>query len=242
MIMKQTNLKISGKNKFSFSSKSINKTKSLSKNKQNKSQPKSKRTKSNLSSSLKTPLFEKIVNCKISNINKIFKYNSNNSRSNNKKNIKNLSDIYGNKKKLSNNVNINQSLCTNQVSVQVISKKTRNLKTFNIYFKTGSLDKDKEKINDQSKKGKKLMNISKGKIKENIMNNSNMINIKKNDSKLVKKEKGKNDLHKNKIIKICNFNDAFSKNMKKNRFKNINEKHLSVAHLIPFKFSQNKQF
>ena len=99
-----------------------------------------------------------------------------------------------------------------------MTSRTRNLKTYNIFFKTNSIDIDKNKLNDINNKENLNINV---KPKNNyIINNSNNINkkissnikeiikIRKNSDNYVKKL-SKNNILKNNIEKATNDNNIY---------------------------------
>ena len=99
-----------------------------------------------------------------------------------------------------------------------MTSRTRNLKTYNIFFKTNSIDIDKNKLNDINNKENLNINV---KPKNNyIINNSNNINkkiysnikeiikIRKNSDNYMKKL-SKNNILKNNIEKATNDNNIY---------------------------------
>ena len=165
-----------------MSSQSVSKSKSKSKSKGKIkiSYPKmaKNRTKSNFTNSLKSALIDDITKMK-KNI-KIQKNIFENK--NNKKLINKITNIQK-KAKNKNQKNINNSnyindniiiLNNNDQSSGAMTSRTRNLKTYNIFFKTNSLDIDKNKINEFSNNINNKENYSiNRKINNNYMNNSN---------------------------------------------------------------------
>ena len=120
----------------------------------------------------------------------------------NQKNYSNFGNIINNNDKISG----------------AMTSRTRNLKTYNIFFKTNSIDIDKNKLNDINNKENLNINV---KPKNNyIINNSNNINkkissnikeiikIRKNSDNYIKKL-SKNNILKNNIEKATNDNNIY---------------------------------
>ena len=216
------------KAKLSFvSSHSVSKSKSNIKNKNKKNNSKmnnnqnlkQKRNKSNLFS---ITLFEDL-----SKLKKINNKPKNIIIDNNKKRKKISKDfgidifqkkIVGRNKKNYSNFAIGNIINNNDKNSGAMTSRTRNLKTYNIFFKTNSIDIDKNKLNDINNKENINININKKPKNSNIMTNNNII-IKKNSSninELLKNQKNsdnymkkltKNNILKNNIDKASNDNN-----------------------------------
>ena len=99
-----------------------------------------------------------------------------------------------------------------------MTSRTRNLKTYNIFFKTNSIDIDKNKLNEIN--NKENLNINMKPKNNNITTNNNII-IKKNCSsinELLKNPKNsdnymkkvtKNNILKNNVDKASNDNNIY---------------------------------
>ena len=215
------------KAKLSFvNSHSVSKSKSnlKSKNKKNKKNTKiinnqniqQKKIKSNFSNIL----FDDISKLKKNNKSK------KNIIIDNTKKIKRLSKDFGidifhkkivgrNQKNFSNfGVGGNIIMNNDEKTTVPLTSRTRNLKTYNIFFKTNSIDIDKSKILDLN--NKENFNTNKKQI-NNIINNSNYINKKysintnnilkhKKISENYMKKSNKNNILKNNIEKASNDN------------------------------------
>ena len=193
IFLKNNLLNRTNKTKLSFiSSNSVSKSKSKSKKKSKIShfQMIKTRTKSFFTNSLKTLLIEDISKWK-----KIGKKSNNIVESKkNKKISKEINTNYIQKKAINNqknNFNCNNSnyindnnvfsMNNNEHSSCAVTSRTRNLKTYNILFKTNSIEIDKNKISDNNNKenhsiNRKVNSNNTISNKNNLKNNNNIKN------------------------------------------------------------------
>jgi hypothetical protein len=224
------------KSKLSFmSSKSISKSKSKSKSKNKKNTQNymlKARTKSNFTNSYKISLIEDISKLKNfgKNTKNIFEISNQNKFSkeiylmhkkignSNHKNINNSNYI---------NDNINLIINSNDKSSGALTSRTRNLKTYNIFFKTNSIDIEKtNKINELNNKENYSINP---KMNPNNLNNNNNNNARKTNVNLNNNlySKIKRNSLGNKVFNQNNYMKKFGKkNISKNISKNNTEKNL----------------
>ena len=231
ILLKNNLLNRANKTKLSFiSSNSVSKSKSKSKKKSKISQFQmiKTRTKSFFTNSLKTLLIEDISKWKKigKKSNNILEYKKS------KKISKEINSNLIQKKPINNqknNFNCNSSnyisdnnvisMNNNDHSSCAMTSRTRNLKTYNILFKTNSIEIDKNKINDNNNKENQSIN-RKG-------NNNNIISNKNNNlknSNNIKNSFGNN--YEN--SKISNM----KKITKKNIAKNYTEKTLHDSYFV----------
>ena len=230
IFIKNNLLNRTNKSKLSFiSSNSISKSKSKSKKKSKIShfQMIKTRTKSFFTNSLKTLLIEDISKWK-----KIGKKSNNileskkskkiskeiNSNIIQKKMINNQKNNFSSNK--SNLINDNNviSMNNNEQASCAVTSRTRNLKTYNILFKTNSIEIDKNKINDNNNKENHSINR---KVNNNILNNKNN-NLKNSNN--IKNPSGNNHEY-SKISYV-------KKIAKKNITKNYTEKTLHDSYFV----------
>ena len=217
------------KAKLSFvSSHSVSKSKSnVKKKKKNKNMNnnkiivnqnlQSKRNKSNFSNTLIEDL------SKLKNINKKPKKIIQENKKGKKLSKDIVIDIFqkkivGRNQKNNSNFGGGNVLLNNNEKYGPLTSRTRNLKTYNIFFKTNSIDIDKNKIIELN--NKENFNINRKSNNNNIINNSNqtmkkncsnvndILKVRKNSDNYMKKMNKKNIL-KNNIEKASNDNNIF---------------------------------
>jgi hypothetical protein len=243
IFLKNNLLNRTNKTKLSFiSSNSVSKSKSKSKKKSKIShfQMIKTRTKSFFTNSLKTLLIEDISKWK-----KIGKKSNNIVESKkNKKISKEINTNYIQKKAINNqknNFNCNNSnyindnnvfsMNNNEHSSCAVTSRTRNLKTYNILFKTNSIEIDKNKISDNNNKenhsiNRKVNSNNTISNKNNLKNNNNIKNSYGNNQeyskigymkKIAKKNIAKNYTEKTLHDSYFVINNGGKKYNKKNK-------------------------
>ena len=204
------------KSKSNIQSKNKNKTNAKNSNKQNLQK---KRNKSNFSITLIDDLSKlKKINKKTSNV-----------IIDNYKKGKKLSkeiciDIFqkkiiGKNQKNCNNFSGGVVINNNEKIICPLTSRTRNLKTYNIFFKTNSIDIDKNKLFDMNinkenfnankRSNDYIINISNNIMKKNRININDILRNKKNTENYMKKINKKNIIIKNNIEKASNDNNIF---------------------------------
>ena len=213
-------------------SKSKSKSKSKNKSKKGQNQMSKTRNKSNLTNSVKNAIIEDIS--KYKNIGKTTKnlYEINNNQNKFSKEIY----LIHKKKTNSNQKNINDNnkiIHSNEKSSGAITSRTRNLKTYNIFFKTNSMDMEKtNKIIEYNNKENYSINRKINSSNLNNMNNNNArktnINLNNNlYSKMKRNSIGNQAFNKSNYIKKMG-----KKNISKNISKNNTEKNLLDSNLL----------
>ena len=129
--------------------------------------------------------------------------------------------IIGKNPKNNNNFSGGIIINNNEKIIGPLTSRTRNLKTYNIFFKTNSIDIDKNKILDMNnnkenlnankKQNNYIINISNNIMKKNHININDIIRNKKNPDNYMKKMNKKN-IMKNNIEKASNDNNIFISN------------------------------
>ena len=216
------------KAKLSFvSSHSVSKSKSNIKNKKKKNNSKINNNQNLKQKRNKSNLFSNTLIEDLSKMKKINNKQKNIIIDNNKKRKKTSKDfgieifqkkIVGRNQKNYSNLAICNIINNNDKTSGAMTSRTRNLKTYNIFFKTNSIDIDKNKLNEIN--NKENLNVNMKPKNNNITTNNNII-IKKNCSsinELLKNPKNsdnymkkvtKNNILKNNVDKVSNDNNIY---------------------------------